>query len=265
MSILTKIEPDHGQTSVTSRTSEFSAVEVSSPYQRTLSGCHARPNEDAFDGQEVPTLAGPDSLADRLTRALDALGERDRQIRLLEQRLEDLNGGQSTSPESRSQLRALAPSAANRGTSNAGPEAIKDAGLRESVPPAPTTSTVQWHSITVQTAPPKSQRRTERHAIELPVEFDLETEFYAGITRDISEGGVFIATYCIQPIGTIIGLAFELPCGTRIETRGTVRWIRDTAHTSRPGMGVAFTALSAESLAAIANFCRHNAPLYVEL
>jgi uncharacterized protein (TIGR02266 family) len=131
---------------------------------------------------------------------------------------------------------------------------------------------IQWHSVTVgrraslpPDSVPPSQRRDPRRAIEIEIEFKEDTQFFAGLTQDISEGGVFIATYRIQAIGTPLTLAFALPDGTRVTARGEVRWVRDTTLVEgRPGMGVAFTELPPEALAAIARFCRQNAPLYVE-
>lgn len=131
---------------------------------------------------------------------------------------------------------------------------------------------IQWHSVTVGRRPsqapdsvPPSQRKDPRRAIELQIEFNEDTQFFAGLTQDVSEGGVFIATYRIQPIGTPLTVSFELPGGTKISARGQVRWIRDTnVVEGRPGMGVAFTDIGPECLSAVAEFCRRIAPLYVE-
>jgi uncharacterized protein (TIGR02266 family) len=135
-----------------------------------------------------------------------------------------------------------------------------------------TLDQIHWHSVTVgrrasqpPDSIPPSQRKDPRRAVELQIEFNEDTQFFAGLTQDISEGGVFIATYRILPIGTPLTLSFELPDATKVTARGEVRWVRDTNMVEgRPGMGVSFTDLTPESLAAISRFCRHNAPLYVE-
>ena len=83
----------------------------------------------------------------------------------------------------------------------------------------------------------------------------------------MSEGGVFIATYRVQPVGTPLRLAFELPCGTKVTARGEVRWIREgdgDSNDGRPGMGIAFTSLPEAALLAIGRFCRQRPPLYME-
>ncbi len=116
------------------------------------------------------------------------------------------------------------------------------------------------------TIPVPSRRKAPRIPCELEVEFSQETELYAGITADLSQGGLFIATYHPYPLGTRLDVGFELPDGTAVKACGTVRWLRaEAAGVSRPGMGVAFERLSEEALAAIVAFCRQRAPLYMEL
>jgi uncharacterized protein (TIGR02266 family) len=112
---------------------------------------------------------------------------------------------------------------------------------------------------------PSSRRRNPRHALEIELEFTEDTHFYAGITQDLSEGGVFVATYRVLPVGTHLWLSFDLPDGARVRARGEVRWIREEHEGSlRPGMGVAFLELEAEALVAITKFCGARAPLYFE-
>jgi uncharacterized protein (TIGR02266 family) len=113
---------------------------------------------------------------------------------------------------------------------------------------------------------PPSQRRAQRKVCALELEFTEETHFYAGLTQDISEGGVFIATYHLFPVGTRLELSFQLPDGTLIKTCGRVRWLRgDAAQGERPGMGVAFGDLAEDALSAIARYCQERPPLYMEI
>lgn len=113
---------------------------------------------------------------------------------------------------------------------------------------------------------PPSRRREPRRACELELEFTDETHFYAGLTQDLSQGGVFIATYRVFPVGSRLELGFQLPDGTEVRARGVVRWVRAESEpeAERPGMGISFTELSEVALAAIAEFCRERAPLYME-
>ncbi len=82
----------------------------------------------------------------------------------------------------------------------------------------------------------------------------------------MAQGGLFIATYRVQPLGTELELEFELPDGARVCAQGVVRWFREgaAAMSDRPGMGVEFTALPEAALVAIERFCRVRPPLYME-
>lgn len=116
-------------------------------------------------------------------------------------------------------------------------------------------------------AVPPSRRREPRRSCELELEFTDETHFFAGLTQDLSQGGVFIATYHVFPVGSRLELGFQLPGGTEVRARGVVRWVREAGEPGqeRPGMGVAFSELSESALNAIASYCERRAPLYMEL
>jgi len=111
-----------------------------------------------------------------------------------------------------------------------------------------------------------SQRRAPRRSCELELEFTEDTHFYAGLTQDISQGGVFIATYRLLPVGSRLDLSFDLPDGTEIRTRGEVKWLREGACSGeRPGMGVAFSELSEDAIIAIHRFCSERPLLYMDI
>jgi uncharacterized protein (TIGR02266 family) len=111
----------------------------------------------------------------------------------------------------------------------------------------------------------RTQRAAERVQLDVEVGLATESNFYAGLSMDISLGGLFIATYTIYPVGTPITLSFELPAGRQVLAYGEVRWVRDTkSGETSPGMGVAFTRVDAEDLAAIALFCKQRSPLYYD-
>jgi uncharacterized protein (TIGR02266 family) len=108
-------------------------------------------------------------------------------------------------------------------------------------------------------------RHAERLGCEFEVEFLDDTHLISGLTQDISQGGLFVATYHSLPLGSVISLALELP-GGRVEVQGEVRWARDEceALAQRPGFAVAFTQLSPEALAALTEFCRSRPPHYYD-
>jgi uncharacterized protein (TIGR02266 family) len=114
---------------------------------------------------------------------------------------------------------------------------------------------------------PGGRRRAERRDCEFEVEFLGDTHFTTGITQDLSEGGVFVATYQRLPIGTSVFLAFDLPGQHRVEVRGEVRWIRSEQPDAgtRPGLGIAFTEMSSAALASIVEFCGTVPARYYEI
>lgn len=114
--------------------------------------------------------------------------------------------------------------------------------------------------------PSEAERRhVERLGCEFEVEFLDDTHLISGLTQDISQGGLFVATYQTLPLGSLICLALDLP-GGRVEVQGEVRWARAECEAleQRPGFGVAFRQLSPEALVALTAFCRSHPPLYYD-
>jgi uncharacterized protein (TIGR02266 family) len=104
------------------------------------------------------------------------------------------------------------------------------------------------------------------------VKVDLESDsnFYTGLTQNISAGGLFIATHHIRRIGDKISLKFALP-GTAepITVETEVRWIRENSALHRvgdgnTGMGVRFINLTAEATAAINRFLESRDSLFYD-
>jgi uncharacterized protein (TIGR02266 family) len=113
----------------------------------------------------------------------------------------------------------------------------------------------------------QDRRQHPRVALRSEVSFESEHNFYTGFTEDISEGGLFVATYQLRPVGTEIELSFTLPDGPTIETVGVVRWIRDPLDLtdgSPPGMGIQFRELPPEEREAIESFLGARSPLFYD-
>src|SRR5687767_6276653 len=71
------------------------------------------------------------------------------------------------------------------------------------------------------------KRRHNRVPVEVDIDFSSESNFYNGFTENISEGGVFVATYELKPMGEKVTMKFRLPDSEEtIECEGEVRWIR---------------------------------------
>ena len=103
-----------------------------------------------------------------------------------------------------------------------------------------------------------------RAFFEVEIGLLSESNFYAGLSYDVSSGGVFVSTHQPAASGSEVTLFFVLPSGYPIETTGVVRWTRAASADAAPGMGVAFTNLKAEDLAAISEYCGYRPPLFHE-
>jgi uncharacterized protein (TIGR02266 family) len=116
--------------------------------------------------------------------------------------------------------------------------------------------------VTTRTDPrPDERRGDERVALEVDVSLYSETQFFAGLVEDVSEGGLFVATFASLPLGTEIDLVFTLPTGHEVRTRGAVRWLRSVDCETSPGIGVQFEDLRPIDAAAISTFLRHRPAL----
>jgi uncharacterized protein (TIGR02266 family) len=112
-----------------------------------------------------------------------------------------------------------------------------------------------------------AERRSDpqpRAVVQVEIGLFSESNFYAGLSYDVSQGGVFVSTYQPAAPGSRLTLFFVLPSGHALEIDGVVRWTRAPSDDAPPGMGVAFSHLSPEDLAAISEYCRQRAPLIYE-
>jgi uncharacterized protein (TIGR02266 family) len=113
------------------------------------------------------------------------------------------------------------------------------------------------------TTAPGSAHPGGRVVLSSEVTISSESQFFAGLTGDVLEGGVFIATYRRLDIGCRVAVSLSLPAGD-LELLGVVEWIRDAYDGVSPGVGIGFEDLSVEARAGIEAFCRLRAPLYHE-
>lgn len=103
----------------------------------------------------------------------------------------------------------------------------------------------------------KEDRRSPRVVAYLCIDLCSEHNFWTGLTMNISEGGVFVATHVMLEPGSLVGIHLELPNhGPRIMTLGEVCWGRDYTGDDDvpPGLGIKFVGLDCASLNAIRKF-----------
>jgi len=111
-----------------------------------------------------------------------------------------------------------------------------------------------------------NRRASPRVRMQVEVTMQSESNFFTGFTGDISETGVFVATYQqFLPPGTPVELTLALPGELPMPLSGAVRWVRDAgAHApgEQPGMGIAFVNVGAKETVAIQNFISGREPLF---
>jgi uncharacterized protein (TIGR02266 family) len=102
----------------------------------------------------------------------------------------------------------------------------------------------------------KQKRRHPRATAYLCIDLCSQDAMWTGLTMNISEGGVFVATHEILPVGSMVALHLELPRSKRIMCLGDVRWSRDYTGDDDvpPGLGIGFVGLDLDSAAAIRDF-----------
>lgn len=115
----------------------------------------------------------------------------------------------------------------------------------------------------------RERRENHRFDFEVEVGFETDSNFYTGLTQDISSGGLFVATHNLKPVGTKFMIQFKLPGGTQtLEVEAEVRWLRETSSLHRSdgphGMGVRFNNLSPEQKQAIESFLKKRESLFYD-
>ncbi len=106
----------------------------------------------------------------------------------------------------------------------------------------------------------KPEARQHRR-VDLDVEITLESDsnFYAGITDNISEGGVFVAMLDLPPVGAEVSLRLRLPgLHQPLALSGVVRWVRDleVCQGVAAGCGIEWRGLPEEARRLIERFTR---------
>jgi uncharacterized protein (TIGR02266 family) len=114
-------------------------------------------------------------------------------------------------------------------------------------------------------AAPEHRAHPRRH-IQIEVTMMSESQLYTGLSENLSEGGVFVATHALRPIGEKIDLTLVLPNAKPIRMLGEVRWVREFSDRveAPPGMGLRFVSLTDEVSAAIRAFLERRSPLFFE-
>jgi len=95
-----------------------------------------------------------------------------------------------------------------------------------------------------------------------------DSNFYTGLTQDLSGGGVFVATHQIRSVGERIKVVLSVPGHAEpFEILTEVRWVRDTSlsrSSDEPGMGLRFLQMSPQAKNAVADFLTKRESLFFD-
>lgn len=108
-------------------------------------------------------------------------------------------------------------------------------------------------------------RKKARVPLAVEVDFGSENNLYVGFSEDISEGGVFVATYAPRPVGERLSVQFKLPGQGRVMTVDTeVAWSvpQREDHDGGVGMGLRFVNLTDDDRRALTQFIAQREPLF---
>jgi uncharacterized protein (TIGR02266 family) len=103
-----------------------------------------------------------------------------------------------------------------------------------------------------------------RVPIEVDVSLTSDSHFFVGLSGDLSEAGLFAATWRELAVGTPLDVTVTLPDGLLV-ARGRVRWARHATDAAPPGLGIALDELTKPERTRLETFCASRAPWYYEL
>jgi len=163
-----------------------------------------------------------------------------------------------------------APSGRPPGAPSQAP-AVPKAARVPSVPAGGTAplSDQQKDAAAAASAPGGGAYRSDvpREDVEANIGATTESNFYVGFSGEISEGGVFLATYETFPRGTPIDALVTLPGGFEMRVKGQVRFVRDPldfSADSEPGMGIQFDSLMDKDRELVLRFIRKRPPMFYD-
>jgi uncharacterized protein (TIGR02266 family) len=122
-------------------------------------------------------------------------------------------------------------------------------------------------TVAGDTVTESDQRACRRADFAVAVDLESDHYFYAGVTSNISAGGLFLATEDLRRIGECVTLRFTLPDEVRpLTVEAVVRWVRKDSASRRgeraTGMGLQFLSLTPEALASITRFVETSGSLH---
>ncbi len=114
----------------------------------------------------------------------------------------------------------------------------------------------------------REEREVARASVYVSVDVYSDHNFWTGLTMNMSEGGLFVATHSLVPVGSFVILHMMLPSyEEEIVIAAEVRWTRAYSpgqDGTPPGIGLQFIDLDDDTLLAIREFIESREPLFFE-
>jgi hypothetical protein len=114
--------------------------------------------------------------------------------------------------------------------------------------------------------PPSPPAADDAHVVNADLGTHSATNFYKGLSGNdiIEHGGLFVSTYMIPKIGTVVRLKISLPGGYEFEANAVVKWARELSDDqgAPPGFGAQFTQITPEARQLVYRYTRNREPLF---
>ncbi len=156
-----------------------------------------------------------------------------------------------------------APTVAAAAATDLPPSAAFRQGAAQPPAGSPLAATYASSSLNPPAAPMPAG---EVHVISADLGTNSPTNFYKGLSGNdvIDHGGLFVATYMIPKLGTVVRLKISLPGGYEFEANGVVRWAREQSEGGDvlPGFGAQLTQITPEARQLVYRYVRNREPLF---
>ncbi|MBN2341040.1 MAG: PilZ domain-containing protein [Deltaproteobacteria bacterium] len=115
--------------------------------------------------------------------------------------------------------------------------------------------------------PPSERNEIETIDVNTMLSSSSNHQFFNGFSKDIEEGGIFVATFEPKEKGAQVLVHFKLPGNKSISAKGVVHFVREynpTVPDMAPGMGVKFVNLHPADKTAIEKFLNSRNTMFYE-
>jgi PilZ domain len=176
-----------------------------------------------------------------------------------------LTRGKSAPPSAQQQPLGYAPTVAVAATPSL-PHPQSNAFRQGAAQPPPGSPLAATQAGSSLNPPPAPMPAGDVPVINADLGTNSPTNFYKGLSGNdvIDHGGLFVATYMIPKIGTVVRLKIALPGGYEFEANGVVRWAREQSEGGDvlPGFGAQLTQITPEARQLVYRYVRNREPLF---